>query len=183
MLVLICLEPPLLFFLFSCCKWIESLTWWCFILKYFHDAVRIRYVQSRSDKQLRDPGSERDTSSCKPEDNWNGQPVVPCGLIAWSLFNDTYNFTLNKKQVAVNKVGISWKSDREHKFGKNVFPKNFQKGNFTGGKSLNEKVPVSQNQYLKPFHIYELWRFVLDIRTQSTTVANLKETKLIRLVA
>ncbi|KGN46792.1 ALA-interacting subunit 3 [Cucumis sativus] len=107
-----------------------------------------RYVQSRSDKQLRDPGSERDTSSCKPEDNWNGQPVVPCGLIAWSLFNDTYNFTLNKKQVAINKVGISWKSDREHKFGKNVFPKNFQKGNITGGKKLNESVPLSQQEDL-----------------------------------
>ncbi|CAK9314656.1 unnamed protein product [Citrullus colocynthis] len=107
-----------------------------------------RYVQSRSDKQLRDAGSAHDTSSCKPEDNVNGQPIVPCGLIAWSLFNDTYNFTLNKKQVDVNKVGISWKSDREHKFGKNVFPKNFQNGTLKGGKTLDADKPLSQQEDL-----------------------------------
>ncbi|XP_023512214.1 ALA-interacting subunit 3-like [Cucurbita pepo subsp. pepo] len=107
-----------------------------------------RYVQSRSDKQLRDAGSENDLGSCKPEDKVNGKPIVPCGLIAWSLFNDTYNFTRNKKQVAVNKIGISWKSDREHKFGKNVFPKNFQNGTLKGGKTLNESIPLSQQEDL-----------------------------------
>lgn len=94
---------------------------------------------------MREAGSQGDISSCKPEDNVNGQPIVPCGLIAWSLFNDTYDFTLNNKQVAVNKRGISWKSDREHKFGKNVFPKNFQNGTLRGGKILNESIPVSEN--------------------------------------
>lgn len=102
-----------------------------------------RYVKSRSDAQLRDPSSENDVSSCKPEDNAEGLPIVPCGLIAWSLFNDTYNFTRNNQHLNVNKRGISWKSDREHKFGKNVFPKNFQNGSLIGGASLIPNVSVS----------------------------------------
>ncbi|CAH1449739.1 unnamed protein product [Lactuca virosa] len=88
-----------------------------------------RYVKSRSDQQLRNRGDENDTSSCKPEHNANGMPIVPCGLVAWSLFNDTYAFsTRNNQSLPVNKRHISWKSDREDKFGRDVFPKNFQNG-------------------------------------------------------
>ncbi|MBA0808843.1 hypothetical protein Gohar_024550, partial [Gossypium harknessii] len=68
-----------------------------------------RYVKSRSDSQLKENSSWDDVSSCKPEDMSNDQPIVPCGLIAWSLFNDTYSFSLNSQQLAVNKKGISWK--------------------------------------------------------------------------
>ncbi|XP_021901443.1 ALA-interacting subunit 1-like [Carica papaya] len=107
-----------------------------------------RYVKSRSDAQLRDPSSENDVSSCKPEDNAEGLPIVPCGLIAWSLFNDTYNFTRNNQHLNVNKRGISWKSDREHKFGKNVFPKNFQNGSLIGGASLIPNVSLSEQENL-----------------------------------
>lgn len=108
-----------------------------------------RYVKSRSDSQLRDPNSVSDTSSCKPEDVLNGStPIVPCGLIAWSLFNDTYSFSRNNETLAVNKKNIAWKSDRDHKFGKDVFPKNFQKGNLTGGKSLDESIPLSEQEDL-----------------------------------
>lgn len=106
-----------------------------------------RYVKSRSDAQLKENGSFGDVSTCKPEDTSNGQPIVPCGLIAWSLFNDTYSFSRNNQQLAVNKKGISWKSDRENKFGKDVFPNNFpnnfQNGTLIGGASLNTSIPVS----------------------------------------
>lgn len=82
--------------------------------------------------------------ACKPEDTGaNGQPIVPCGLIAWSLFNDTYSFSRNSQNLTVNKKGISWKSDREHKFGKDVYPKNFQNGTLIGGAHLNDSKPVS----------------------------------------
>jgi hypothetical protein len=43
----------------------------------------------------------------------------------------------------VNKKGIAWKSDKQKRFGKDVFPKNFQGGGLQGGKILNEKIPVS----------------------------------------
>lgn len=101
-----------------------------------------RYVKSRNDAQLRSNSSLDDVSGCKPEDYSNGQVIVPCGLIAWSLFNDTYNFSSNNQQLAVNKKGISWKSDREHKFGKNVYPRNFQNGKLIGGAHLVDSIPV-----------------------------------------
>lgn len=102
-----------------------------------------RYVKSRSDQQLKDRKNENDISACKPEDDANGMPIVPCGLIAWSMFNDTYSFSRSSQQLQVNKKDISWKSDRDHKFGKDVFPKNFQNGNFTGGAHLDPSIPVS----------------------------------------
>ncbi|KAL4334153.1 hypothetical protein GQ457_07G019100 [Hibiscus cannabinus] len=107
-----------------------------------------RYVKSRSDSQLKDNSSWDDVSSCKPEDDANGMPIVPCGLIAWSLFNDTYNFSLNNQQLAVNKRGISWKSDRDSKFGSDVFPRNFQNGTLIGGKRLDPNVSLSEQEDL-----------------------------------
>ncbi|KAF8036612.1 hypothetical protein BT93_C2362 [Corymbia citriodora subsp. variegata] len=108
-----------------------------------------RYVKSRSDQQLRDASSEGEVSDCKPEDMLsNGSYIVPCGLIAWSLFNDTYSFSINSAQVNVNKKGISWKSDREHKFGKDVYPKNFQSGGLIGGAKLNSSIPLSEQEDL-----------------------------------
>ncbi|CAA0815479.1 ALA-interacting subunit 3 [Striga hermonthica] len=108
-----------------------------------------RYVRSRNDQQLRSPGSERETSSCSPEDTTpDGNPIVPCGLIAWSLFNDTYGITRNNQELAINKRDISWKSDRDRKFGDNVFPRNFQNGTLIGGGSLNASIPLSQQEDL-----------------------------------
>ncbi|KAL2473584.1 ALA-interacting subunit 3 [Forsythia ovata] len=108
-----------------------------------------RYVKSRSDQQLRNPSNEDDTSSCKPEDTTaNGMPIVPCGLIAWSLFNDTYNFTRNNQPVTLNKRDISWKSDRDHKFGKKVYPKNFQNNTLIGGDRLDSSKSLSEQENL-----------------------------------
>ena len=102
-----------------------------------------RYVKSRSNKQLCF-GAKYTAESCSPI-QWddNGFPIVPCGLIAWSLFNDTYGFTYGSKEIKVNRKNISWKSDREHKFGENVFPSNFQNGSFIGGGKLDPTLPVS----------------------------------------
>lgn len=102
-----------------------------------------RYVKSRSDQQLRHNGSASEVSACRPEDIANGMPIVPCGLIAWSLFNDTYSFAISSRNLTVNKREISWKSDRDHKFGRDVFPRNFQSGGIIGGAHLNESIPVS----------------------------------------
>ncbi|KAJ7949011.1 ALA-interacting subunit [Quillaja saponaria] len=109
-----------------------------------------RYVKSRSDEQLKDSKNADSVSDCKPEDNANGQPIVPCGLIAWSLFNDTYTFFHGdrNRNLTVNKKEISWKSDREHKFGKDVFPKNFQSGSLIGGKNLSTDIPLSEQEDL-----------------------------------
>lgn len=102
------------------------------------------YVKSRSDKQLRSKAYERDTSSCDPEGVSVDQgPIVPCGLIAWSLFNDTFGFSMKSKMLEVKKKNIAWDSDRGHKFGSDVYPKNFQTGLLIGGAKLNSTIPVS----------------------------------------
>lgn len=105
-----------------------------------------RYVKSRSDKQLR-YGMKYTDSSCSPIEMNNGLPIVPCGLIAWSLFNDTYGFTRGSTKIMVNRKNISWKSDREHKFGSDVYPFNYQNGSIIGGGKLDPDMPVSTFVY------------------------------------
>lgn len=102
-----------------------------------------RYVKSRSDQQLLHGLGYNNTSPCKPEQSNNGLPVVPCGLIAWSLFNDTYKFIRGTSELKVNRKNIAWKSDRDYKFGKHVYPFNFQNGTLIGGAKLDPSVPVS----------------------------------------
>lgn len=70
-------------------------------------------------------------------------PTVPCGLVAWSRFNDTFKFSHGNNQIPVNKFDISWRYDREQKFGKDVYPKNFPTGGVLGGGNLNTSTPVS----------------------------------------
>ncbi|XP_052200426.1 ALA-interacting subunit 5-like [Diospyros lotus] len=106
-----------------------------------------RYVKSRSDKQLRSKKHEDVTKDCSPEATIDGKPIVPCGLIAWSLFNDTYGFSLSTEPLQVNKKEIAWSSDRSSKFGSDVYPKNFQKG-LIGGAKLNESQPLNEQENL-----------------------------------
>ncbi|XAR73615.1 hypothetical protein NMG60_11007646 [Bertholletia excelsa] len=103
-----------------------------------------RYVNSRSDKQLRSRDYEFDIEDCDPESQTENGPIVPCGLIAWSLFNDTYGFSVQNEVLQVSKQNIAWKSDQEHKFGSDVYPKNFQSGGLIGGGRLNESIPLSE---------------------------------------
>ncbi|XP_020083659.1 ALA-interacting subunit 3-like [Ananas comosus] len=108
-----------------------------------------RYVKSRSDKQLKSKSSERETKTCEPEGTTgDGLAIVPCGLIAWSLFNDTYSFSANSKSLQVNKKDIAWQSDKKHKFGSDVYPKNFQSGGLIGGATLNASIPLSEQEDL-----------------------------------
>ena len=61
--------------------------------------VSRRYVKSRSDQQLRgQPDWNNTASQCQPElylPN-TSLPIDPCGLIAWSYFNDTYQVAYHK---------------------------------------------------------------------------------------
>jgi hypothetical protein len=104
-----------------------------------------RYIKSRNDQQLLHGLKYNDSGSCKPEQSSNGLPVVPCGLIAWSLFNDTYKLIRGRSELKVNRKNIAWKSDRDHKFGKHVYPFNFQNGTLIGGGRLDPSIPVSSS--------------------------------------
>lgn len=92
-------------------------------LEGFHQNHR-RYVKSRNDQQLRgevvrsygaledcDPIKSRDGSQ-DPNDFY-----LPCGLIAWSMFNDTFVLrNQNNQTVPLRKDGIAWSSDTDKKF-------------------------------------------------------------------
>ncbi|CAK7350175.1 unnamed protein product [Dovyalis caffra] len=107
-----------------------------------------RYVKSRSDQQLLHGLKSKDTSSCNPEESNNGLPIVPCGLIAWSLFNDTYTLIRGTEKLSINRKKIAWESDRNSKFGKQVYPFNFQNGTLIGGGKLDPKIPLSDQEDL-----------------------------------
>jgi len=104
-------------------------------LKNFYQNHR-RYVKSRSDPQLRNDGTYDVTGYCEPLatrscNNSAGSgtcAVYPCGLIAWSVFNDTfYNMESDTSSMTVTRDGrlqniswtsqnIAWDSDVEKKF-------------------------------------------------------------------
>lgn len=108
-----------------------------------------RYVQSFSDKQLKgdalDEGAAK-ASKCDPlqagpdpNDNGKQKPYYPCGLIANSLFNDTFSspYLLGGddpvEYVMVNNSNIAWESDKdlygktEYKPGEAIPPPNWVK--------------------------------------------------------
>ncbi|KAG6384512.1 hypothetical protein SASPL_155669 [Salvia splendens] len=107
-----------------------------------------RYYKSRSERQLLHGLEYPDIGSCAPEDVINGLPVVPCGLVAWSMFNDTFSFFRGVDELNVNRKNIAWKSDRDHKFGKHVFPFNFQNGSLIGGARLDPNISLSDQEDL-----------------------------------
>ena len=79
-----------------------------------------RYVKSRDDDQLMgDPTVTN--GNCDPfEDGDVGDgllPYAPCGMIANSLFNDSFNIALNDgTDVSWTRTGIAWPSDYKGKF-------------------------------------------------------------------
>lgn len=81
-----------------------------------------RYVKSRDDNQLlgypKTVGSE-----CYPFDyavdpnDKQLKPIAPCGAIANSKFNDTFEIKFNKtKNISLSKLGIAWSSDKRIRF-------------------------------------------------------------------
>ena len=82
-----------------------------------------RYVKSRDEKQLLGDVTKEPDDDCMPYAKLdNGSlPIVPCGAIANSLFND--KITLQYKDEASQLInvkllntGIAWESDKKYKF-------------------------------------------------------------------
>jgi len=54
----------------------------------------------------------------KMDDN---QAAIPCGLIAKSVFNDTYDLTgPNNKKIYINENNIAWDSDLKDKYANTI---------------------------------------------------------------
>ncbi|AET40441.1 aminophospholipid translocase regulatory protein CDC50 Ecym_6037 [Eremothecium cymbalariae DBVPG len=77
-----------------------------------------KYVQSFDLNQLKGKAVElADLSpNCNPLSKESGKVIYPCGLIANSLFNDTYSQVLqgldSTKNYTMSNKNISWKTDR-----------------------------------------------------------------------
>jgi len=96
-----------------------------YMLEGFYQNHR-RYVKSRSDRQLRGETGllPSQLTDCLPRaykdpdgENSLDNVINPCGLIAWSVFNDTFALTgPDGAAVPLKKEGIAWASDVEDKF-------------------------------------------------------------------
>ena len=104
-----------------------------------------RFVKSRSDDQLAGRPAH-DATFCEPKayvvNSTDGvkREVNPCGLMAWSTFNDTYAFEVDGVTVPVNATGIAWRSDVEEKFA-DYAPANVNEDPSTrGGRAIGPSV-------------------------------------------
>lgn len=126
-----------------------------------------RYVKSRSDVQLAGkPVSNPDEleAACQPElfyQNNRSQVINPCGLVAWSNFNDSYTFrkTSSGQVVSVSATGIALPSDVRHRFAA-YKPTWFnpELNEFRGGGNLTD----ASGEYLQ---VNEDERFIIWMRT------------------
>jgi len=86
-----------------------------------------RYVKSRSEAQLLGKiETEVTTSDCQPFaiDKETSKPIVPCGAIANSLFNDSISLTKDDNPITLIRTGIAWESDKKYKFQNPELPAN-----------------------------------------------------------
>lgn len=78
-----------------------------------------RYVKSFDQDQLKGnfrSNSSIDSSDCDPLRTRGGIAIYPCGLIANSLFNDTFSTPLqlnNNRNYTMSNKGIAWSSDAD----------------------------------------------------------------------
>ncbi|MED6155444.1 hypothetical protein PIB30_005296 [Stylosanthes scabra] len=72
-----------------------------------YNLTKRRRLARRGYKQLLHGLGDNSTSSCKPLESSGDLPVVPCGLIAWSLFNDTFKFSSGSTKLKVNRKNIA----------------------------------------------------------------------------
>ncbi|KAG0031309.1 hypothetical protein BGZ81_001403 [Podila clonocystis] len=129
-----------------------------------------RYVKSLDAKQLSGvarTAAELTNSGCAPlatvTENGVPYPIYPCGLIANSMFNDTFELLLKPFEATTNlnksyilqDTGISWKSDAR-KYGVQTYtnlseirpPPNWK--SFQNGYSaLAPPIDVSQNEHFQ----------------------------------
>jgi len=82
-----------------------------------------RYVKSRVDTQLQGQVVDQYSAlaDCDPVISEEGSQdsakfFLPCGLIAASVFNDTFVLTHNNNTIPLRKNGIAWASDVKSKF-------------------------------------------------------------------
>ncbi|KAI8031028.1 putative ALA-interacting subunit 2 [Camellia lanceoleosa] len=67
-----------------------------------------------------------------------------------NYYQNHRRFSRGTEELKVNRKNIAWKSDRYHKFGKHVYPFNFQNGTLIGGGNLDPNIPVGDRCQVEP---------------------------------
>lgn len=128
-----------------------------------------RYVRSRSDVQLAGKNaSAGDLTACEPELLYAevpGQVINPCGLVAWSNFNDSYQITRTAvggglpAELTIQSRGIALPSDVRKRFAK-YLPTFFNPvlNGSRGGGNLTDASG-------QPMYVNEDERFIVWMRT------------------
>lgn len=103
------------------------------------------------------------TLNCDPLTTRDGKPVYPCGLVANSLFNDTFSSPVllnaksgsNNETYEMSQTDIAWSSDRKHKFKKTAYspedvvpPPNWAK-QYPQGYTAENMPDLSQMEHLQ----------------------------------
>ncbi|GAM25935.1 hypothetical protein SAMD00019534_091100 [Acytostelium subglobosum LB1] len=103
-------------------KKMESPVYMYYGIEKFYQNHR-RFVKSRNDDQLRGmmvTDMKKLKEDCEPFTSLNGTldtVYLPCGLVARSMFNDTFSlFDKDGATVVLQKKGIAWGSDIDKKF-------------------------------------------------------------------
>lgn len=113
---------------FNVTKDMEPPIWVYYELTNFYQNHR-SYVQSREDIQMRDGTETADKlSKCRPWITTDGRVNYPCGLVARSVFNDTFQLHkqdqyggLDEIHINTSAQAIAWPADLDGRF-RNIDP-------------------------------------------------------------
>ncbi|GLC46355.1 hypothetical protein PLESTB_001766500 [Pleodorina starrii] len=133
-----------------------------------------RYVKSRSDMQLAGKTKGLATNLCDPEEYLGGNkslPINPCGLVAWSFFNDTYTMTVKSNDsdpapqlLPISATNIAFESDIKYRF-TNYTPVNFNptidslRGGFNLSAASGGATPAENQRFMNWMRLSALPRF------------------------
>ncbi|KAF5827486.1 CDC50/LEM3 family [Dunaliella salina] len=127
-----------------------------------------RYVRSRSNVQLAKAEGDPEIYLCEPLDYYAGDPsrlIDPCGLIAWTYFNDSYTMevtrtdTGNTEELDISDKGIAFEADVEEIFA-DYEPQNFNPdlSQWRGGGQI-QGTPQSDERFINWMRIAALPNF------------------------
>jgi hypothetical protein len=111
-------------------------------------------IKSRSDAQLRGDASitDAETATCAPQRyDANGSLILPCGLAAWTLFNDSFAVYdpagVTSTPLAFSSANTAFKWDRDKVFATQAAPHSFNTvPSLRGGGSLPAGTPLQRNE-------------------------------------
>ncbi|KAK9791624.1 hypothetical protein WJX73_003353 [Symbiochloris irregularis] len=123
-----------------------------------------RYAGSEDNSQLR--GVARTGSvlgGCSPEQYLAGNTsavIDPCGLVAWTLFNDSYTLASGGNAIAVQTIGIAYPTQLNSQLSNTVHPQNFNTvPTLRGGGTLPDAPLNTDQRFANWMRIAALSRF------------------------